>query len=146
MQGTDLLRDPGIQKALSRSKFTERDVPKISTAIGNAYAGLTPQQKQALQGLADELDAFPVPKLMAFGSLLEYLKKNRNRYKAVVQKLYDSKLINEGDLPEEYDERLFAIIEGMVHQAMMNKPEGGGPNMPAPMPTAPGYKIGRAHV
>jgi len=142
MQGTDLLRDPGIQKALSRSKFTERDVPELSTAIGDAYAGLTPEQKQALQGLADELDTFPVPKLMAFGSLLEYLKKNKDRYKAVVQKLYASKLINEGDLPEEYDERLFAIIEGMVHQALMKKPEGGGPNMPAPMPTAPGYKKG----
>lgn len=142
MQGTDLLRDPGIQKALSRSQFTERDVPELSTAIGDAYAGLTPEQKQALQGLADELDTFPVPKLMAFGSLLEYLKKNKDRYKAVVQKLYASKLINEGDLPEEYDDRLFAIIEGMVHQAMMKKPEGGGPNMPTPMPTAPGYKKG----
>jgi hypothetical protein len=142
MQGTDLLRDPGIQKALSRSQFTERDVPELSTAIGDAYAGLTPEQKQALQGLADELDTFPVPKLMVFGSLLEYLKKNKDRYKAVVQKLYSSGLLNEGDLPEEYDERLFAIIEGMVHQAMMKKPEGGGPNMPAPMPTAPGYKKG----
>jgi len=142
MQGTDLLRDPGIQKALSRSKFTERDVPELSTAIGNAYAGLTSEQKQALQGLADELDTFPVPKLMAFGSLLQYLKKNKDRYEEVVKKLYDSKLLNEGDLPEEYDDRLFAIIEGMVHQAMMKKPEGGGPNMPAPMPTAPGYKKG----
>lgn len=142
MQGTDLLRDPGIQKALSRSQFTERDVPELSTAIGDAYAGLTPEQKQALQGLADELDTFPVPKLMAFGSLLEYLKKNKDRYKAVVQKLYSSGLINEGDLPEQYNERLFAIIEGMVHQALMKKPEGGGPNMPAPMPTAPGYKKG----
>jgi len=142
MQGTDLLRDPGIQKALTRSKFTERDVPQLSTAIGDAYAGLTSEQKQALQGLADELDTFPVPKLMAFGSLLEYLKKNKDRYEEVVKKLYDSKLLNEGDLPEEYDDRLFAIIEGMVHQAMMKKPEGGGPNMPAPMPTAPGYKKG----
>ena len=142
MQGTDLLRDPGIQKALSRSKFTERDVPKLSTAIGDAYAGLTSEEKQALQGLAEELDTFPVPKLMAFGSLLEYLKKNKDRYEEVVKKLYSSKLINEGDLPEEYDDRLFAIIEGMVHQAMMKKPEGGGPNMPAPMPTAPGYKKG----
>jgi hypothetical protein len=142
MQGTDLLRDPGIQKALTRSKFTERDVPKLSTAIGDAYAGLTSEEKQALQGLAEELDTFPVPKLMAFGSLLEYLKKNKDRYEEVVKKLYDSKLINEGDLPEEYDDRLFAIIEGMVHQAMMKKPEGGGPNMPAPMPTAPGYKKG----
>jgi len=142
MQGTDLLRDPGIQKALSRSKFTERDVPELSTAIGDAYSGLTPEQKQALQGLSNELDTFPVPKLMAFGSLLEYLKKNKDRYKAVVQKLYASKLINEGDLPAEYDDRLFAIIEGMVHQAMMKKPEGGGPNMPAPMPPAPGYKKG----
>ena len=142
MQGTDLLRDPGIQKALTRSKFTERDVPELSTAIGDAYAGLTPEQKQALQGLADELDTFPVPKLMAFGSLLEYLKKNKDRYEEVVKKLYSSGLLNEGDLPEEYDDRLFAIIEGMVHQAMMKKPEGGGPNMPAPMPTAPGYKKG----
>lgn len=142
MQGTDLLRDPGIQKALTRSKFTERDVPELSTAIGDAYAGLTSEQKQALQGLSDELDTFPVPKLMAFGSLLEYLKKNKDRYEAVVEKLYSSGLLNEGDLPEEYDDRLFAIIEGMVHQAMMKKPEGGGPNMPAPMPTAPGYKKG----
>lgn len=142
MQGTDLLRDPGIQKALSRSKFTERDVPELSTAIGDAYAGLTPEQKQALQGLADELDTFPVPKLMAFGSLLEYLKKNKDRYEEVVKKLYASKLINEGDLPAEYDDRLFAVIQGMVHQAMLKKPEGGGPNMPAPMPTAPGYKKG----
>jgi hypothetical protein len=142
MQGTDLLRDPGIQKALSRSQFTERDVPELSTAIGDAYAGLTPEQKQALQGLADELDTFPVPKLMAFGSLLEYLKKNKDRYEAVVKKLYSSGLLNEGDLPEEYDDRLFAIIEGMVHQAMMKKSDGGGPNMPAPMPTAPGYKKG----
>jgi hypothetical protein len=142
MQGTDLLRDPGIQKALTRSKFTERDVPELSTAIGDAYAGLTSEQKQALQGLSDELDTFPVPKLMAFGSLLQYLKKNKDRYEAVVEKLYSSGLLNEGDLPEEYDDRLFAIIEGMVHQAMMKKPEGGGPNMPAPMPTAPGYKKG----
>ena len=142
MQGTDLLRDPGIQKALSRSKFTERDVPELSTAIGDAYAGLTSEEKQALQGLSDELDTFAVPKLMAFGSLLEYLKKNKDRYEEVVKKLYSSKLINEGDLPEKYDDRLFAIIEGMVHQAMMKKSESSGQNMPAPMPTAPGYKKG----
>jgi hypothetical protein len=142
MQGTELLRDPGIQKALSRSSFTERDVPQLSASIGNAYAGLTAEQKKSLQGLADELDSFPVPKLMAFGSLLEYLKKNKGRYKAVVQKLYSSGLMTEGDLPEEYNDQLFAVIEGMVHQALMKKPEGGEPNMPAPMPTAPGYKKG----
>jgi hypothetical protein len=142
MQGTDLLRDPGIKKALSRSSFTEQDVPQLSASIGNAYAGLTAEQKQSLQGLADELDSFPVPKLMAFGSLLEYLKKNKGRYKAVVQKLYASGLMTEGDLPEEYNDQLFAVIEGMVHQALMKKPEGGGQNMLAPMPTAPGYKKG----
>ena len=145
MQGTDLIRDPGIQKALTRSSFTERDIPQLSTAIGGAYAKLTPEQKQALQGLSDELDTFPVPKLLAFGSLLEYLKKNKDRYKDVVQKLYSSKLINEGDLPPDYDERLFAVIQGMVHQALMKKPEEAPAppsNMPAPMPAAPGYKKG----
>ena len=123
MQGDSAVQDTDFQRALKASPFEEKDLPQLSADIGSAYTRLTPEQKQQLQELADDLDTFSMEDLRNMRYFLTYLSKNRRRYREILQKMYALGALEEGGVPEEYDPAFFSVLLGLVNQTISKRGE-----------------------
>lgn len=123
MQGDSAVQDLDFQRALEASPFEEKDLPELSSQIGSAYTRLTPEQKQQLQELADELDTFSGEELRNMRYFLTYLSQNRQRYGEILQKMYEMGVIEEGGVPEEYNPAFFSVLSGLVDQTIAKRGE-----------------------
>lgn len=123
MQGDSAIQDLDFQRALEASPFEEKDLPQLSSQIGSAYTRLTPEQKQQLQELADELDTFSDEELRNMRYFLTYLSQNRQRYGEILQKMYEMGVIEEGGVPEEYNPAFFSVLSGLVDQTIAKRGE-----------------------
>lgn len=123
MQGDSAVQDMDFQRALKASPYEEKDLPQLSSDIGEAYTRLAPEQKQQLQELADDLDTFSMEDLRNMRYFLTYLSKNRRRYRDILQKMYAMGALEEGGVPEEYDPAFFSVLSGLVDQTIAKRGE-----------------------
>lgn len=125
MQGDSAVQDMDFQRALKASPFEEKDLPRLSSEIGGAYTRLTPEQKQQLQELADDLDTFSPEDLQNFRYFLTYLSKNRSRYGDIVRRMYATGLLEEGVLPPKYEAAFFSFLSGLVDETLAKRGNAG---------------------
>ena len=59
------------------------------------------------------LSADQIDKMIQF---FDYLSANKDQYKQLIQQLIDQGVMQPGDLPEEYDATLIAVIQLVLHQ------------------------------
>lgn len=123
MQGDSAVQDMDFQRALEASPFEEKDLPQLSSEIGSAYTRLTPEQKQQLQELADELDTFSEEELRNMRYFLTYLSQNRSRYGEILQKMYEMGVLEAGGVPEKYEPAFFSVLSGLVDQTIAKRGE-----------------------
>ena len=98
--------------------FSQQDYQGMAKAIGAYYDSMSPEQKQALSGVAQEIGSLPIEKLNVFDQLLNFLEKNVGRYKEVVAELVRRDAVDEGDLPDTYDPALFSLIHSLVRESL----------------------------
>lgn len=98
--------------------FSRQDYQSMAKAIGAYYDSMSPEQKQALSGVAQEIGSLPIEKLNVFDQLLNFLEKNVGRYKEVVAELVRQDAVDEGDLPDTYDPAVFSLIHSMVRESI----------------------------
>lgn len=137
MQGDDLIQERDFQRALKASPYEEKDLPQLSAKIGETYTRLTPEQKQQLQELADDLDTYSPEDLQNLKYFLTYLSQNRRRYGEILQKMYAMGVVEEGDVPEEYDPAFFSVLLGLVNQTIAKRKEAGTEQEAPEAPEAP---------
>jgi hypothetical protein len=131
MQGDSAIQDMDFQRALKASPFEEKDLPRLSAEIGGAYTRLTPDQKQQLQELADDLDTFSSEDLRNLRYFLGYLAKNKARYGLLVRKMYATGMLDEGVLPPKYEPAFFSLLTSLVDQALSKRRESSAEEAPA---------------
>jgi hypothetical protein len=131
MQGDSAVQDMDFQRALKASPFEEKDLPQLSADIGSAYTRLTPEQKQQLQELADDLDTFGPEDLKNLRYFLGYLAQNKARYGLIVRKMYATGILDEGVLPPKYEPAFFALLTSLVDQAIAKRGESSPEEAPA---------------
>lgn len=125
MQGADLLRDPEFLQTLDRSPFQVRDLPGLSNAIAGTLERLSPEQRQMMRQVLDELDDLSEEELSAFLRLIAYIDQNPEEYPKFIQQLSQSGAFEPGEIPEKYDPHFTAIVKTLVGQALQ-KVRGNG--------------------
>ena len=65
MQGDSAVQDMDFQRALKASPYEEKDLPQLSSDIGEAYTRLAPEQKQQLQ---DNMKRDGLAKMLRYGT------------------------------------------------------------------------------
>lgn len=98
--------------------FSQQDYQGMAKAIGAYYDSMSPEQRNALSGVAQEIGSLPIEKLNVFDQLLNFLEKNVGRYKEVVAELVRRDAVDEGDLPDTYDPALFSLIHSLVRESL----------------------------
>jgi hypothetical protein len=120
--------------------------PEESISYGEAYSATKNALRESQPGLADqyemgmgeilaEIGTLTAEELDALRDIIEYIEQNKDRYQEVVAELIAQDLIDEGDLPPEYDEEFMAILRAAVEEAYQR---GMALQLPAPQGFAGG--------
>lgn len=87
-------------------------------ALGQGLSSLDPQEVTKLRELQDDLAELSPDKLKVLEQILQFLKKNNERYDDAVKMLVDKGVVEPGDLPPDYVPAFFSILENMVMKAL----------------------------
>lgn len=118
MQGTELLRDPEFVRTLERSPFQARDLPGLSSAVADTFERLTPEQRKEFKEVIDQLDDLTEEQLQSFLRMIAYVESNPDQYPKLIEQLVAAGALKQGEIPNQYDPNLIAIIKTMVAQAL----------------------------
>lgn len=89
-----------------------------ANALGGGFNSLSPAEVTKLQGLQDDLSELSPDKLKVLEQIIQFLKKNQDRYDDAVRMLVSKGILEPGDLPPDYIPAFFEILDKMVQQAM----------------------------
>lgn len=92
--------------------------PDAVNALSGGFNSLSPAEINSLQELQDDLSELSPDKLQILQQIIQFLKKNQDRYDDAVRMLVDKGVIEAGDLPPDYVPSFFEILEKMVQQAL----------------------------
>jgi hypothetical protein len=92
--------------------------PDAVNALSGGFNSLSPAEINSLQELQDDLSELSPDKLQILQQIIQFLKKNQDRYDDAVRMLVDKGVIEAGDLPPDYVPSFFEILEKMVDQAL----------------------------
>lgn len=92
--------------------------PDAVNALSGGFNSLSPDEISSLQELQDDLSELSPDKLQILQQIIQFLKKNQDRYDDAVRMLVDKGVIEAGDLPPDYVPSFFEILEKMVDQAL----------------------------
>lgn len=96
--------------------------PDATNALGSGFSSLSPDEINKLKELQDDLSELSPDKLKVLEQIIQFVKKNQERYDEAVQMLVSKGVLEPGDLPPDYIPAFFEILDQMVKQAM----SGGG--------------------
>ena len=92
--------------------------PDAVNALSGGFNSLSPDEVNKLQELQDDLSELSPDKLKVLEQIIQFLKKNQDRYDDAVRMLVSKGVLEAGDLPPDYIPSFFEILEKMVQQAM----------------------------
>lgn len=92
--------------------------PDAANALSGGFNNLSPDEITKLQELQDDLSELSPDKLKVLEQIIQFLKKNQDRYDDAVRMLVSKGVLEAGDLPPDYIPAFFEILEKMVQQAM----------------------------
>lgn len=127
----------------------ERQLPAISSADAYDAAtqalelknpGALAPYRQSIRNKIAQLDLSP-EQIGQFVILIEFLMQDPAQYRAKLKQLIQSGLVDEGQLPEEFDAAFLGTMLGALQEYRMMRSEGARPpEMPgmSPMPMAEG--------
>jgi hypothetical protein len=96
----------------------EQASPDAVAALGKAFTSLSVEEITQLRGLSDDLKQMSPDKLTIISQIIQFMKKNVDRYDEAVNILVSKGLIQPGDMPPDYVPSFFDILDGIVKQAM----------------------------
>lgn len=91
---------------------------EAANALGNGFSSLDPKELSMLRELQDDLGELSPDKLKVLEQIIQFLKKNSDRYDDAVRMLVDKGVVEPGDLPPDYVPSFFSILEDMVMRAL----------------------------
>lgn len=98
----------------------QADTPQAdaASALGQGFNSLDPSEVTRLRELQDDLSELSPDKLKVLEQIIQFLKKNSERYDDAVQMLVTKGVVEPGDLPPDYVPAFFEILDQMVQQAL----------------------------
>ena len=103
---------------MAQTPQAEGASPDAVNALSGGFNSLSPDEISSLQELQDDLSELSPDKLQILQQIIQFLKKNQDRYDDAVRMLVDKGVIEAGDLPPDYVPSFFEILEKMVDQAL----------------------------
>jgi hypothetical protein len=97
----------------------------VTTALNTASPDAAAQYEQTMNmSLPAELMEMSAEEISQILQLFQYLQENPEEYPAAIAELIKDGIIDEGDLPAEYDEEVLATVSGLLMQALRTKQVG----------------------
>jgi hypothetical protein len=102
----------------------------VTTALGQASPDAAAQYEQTMNmSLPPELLNMSAEQISQLLQLFQYLQDNPQEYATAIADLIKEGILDEGDLPAEYNEEVIATICALLMQALKTK-QGGMPQQP----------------
>ena len=102
----------------------------VTTALGQASPDAAAQYEQTMNmSLPPELLNMSAEQISQLLQLFQYLQDNPEEYATAIADLIKEGILDEGDLPAEYNEEVIATICALLMQALKTK-QGGMPQQP----------------
>lgn len=121
MQGEQLLQNPDFAKTLAKSPFKPEDLPKISSAIADAFQKMPAELRANMKQVLQNLDGLSLQELQSMAKVLEDIDKNKDQYPQIIAQLVKAGTVGPNDFPPKYDPNLMAAVKAMVGQALLKK-------------------------
>jgi len=116
-QGQEMQQQAGVPdtRALDSMAPNSGAYRNINKNLQDLDPRMVEQYKAAIAPVLARLDmsADQIDKMIQF---FDYLSANKDQYKQLIQQLIDQGAMQPGDLPEEYDGTLIAVIQLVLHQ------------------------------
>jgi hypothetical protein len=124
----DLPENEDMNQAPQLSPMESYDA--VTTALGQASPDAAAQYEQTMNmSLPPELMEMSAEEIGQLLQLFQYLQDNPEEYPAAIAELIKDGIIDEGDLPPEYDDEVLATVSALLMQALKTK-QGGMPQQP----------------
>ena len=102
----------------------------VTTALNIASPDASAQYEQTMNmSLPPELMDMSAEEIGQLLQLFQYLQENPEEYPAAIAELIKDGIIDEGDLPPEYDDEVLATVSALLMQALKTK-QGAMPQQP----------------
>jgi hypothetical protein len=102
----------------------------VTTALGQASPDAAAQYEQTMNmSLPPELMDMSAEEIGQLLQLFQFLQDNPEEYPAAIAELIKDGIIDEGDLPPEYDDEVLATVSALLMQALKTK-QGAMPQQP----------------
>jgi hypothetical protein len=124
----DLPENEDMNQAPQLSPMESYDA--VTTALGQASPDAAAQYEQTMNmSLPPELLNMSAEQISQLLQLFQYLQDNPQEYATAIADLIKEGILDEGDLPAEYNEEVIATICALLMQALKTK-QGGMPQQP----------------
>jgi hypothetical protein len=124
----DLPENEDMNQAPQLSPMESYDA--VTTALGQASPDAAAQYEQTMNmSLPPELLNMSAEQISQLLQLFQYLQDNPEEYATAIADLIKEGILDEGDLPAEYNEEVIATICALLMQALKTK-QGGMPQQP----------------
>ena len=116
----DLPENEDMNQAPQLSPMESYDA--VTTALNTASPDAAAQYEQTMNmSLPPELLNMSAEEISQLLQLFQFLQENPDQYEAVVADLIKTGVLDEGDLPPEYDEEVVATVSALLMQALKTK-------------------------
>jgi hypothetical protein len=116
----DLPENEDMNQAPQLSPMESYDA--VTTALNTASPDAAAQYEQTMNmSLPPELMEMSAEEISQLLQLFQFLQENPDQYEAVVADLIKTGVLDEGDLPPEYDEEVVATVSALLMQALKTK-------------------------
>jgi len=116
-QGQEMQQQAGVQNTRDLDSMAPNSgaYKNLSKDLQGLDPRMVEQYKAAIEPVLARLDmsADQMDKMIQF---FDYLSAHKDQYKQLIQQLIDQGVMQPGDLPEEYDGTLIAVVQLVLHQ------------------------------
>ena len=124
----DLPENEEMDQAPQLSPMESYD--SVTTALNIASPDAAAQYEQTMNmSLPPELMDMSAEEIGQLLQLFQFLQDNPEEYPAAIAELIKDGIIDEGDLPPEYDDEVLATVSALLMQALKTK-QGAMPQQP----------------
>lgn len=95
--------------------------PITKEALSSTRPDVSQVYDQLMQQIVQQLGDLTDQEIAALIQLLDYVQQNKDNYPEVVRELVSQGIVEEGDMPPEYDPELISVIRAALEEVKMSR-------------------------
>jgi hypothetical protein len=95
--------------------------PITKEALATARPDVSQAYDSVMQSLVQQFADLTDQEITVLLQLLDYLQQNKERYPEVVREMIQQGIVDEGDMPPEFDPELMAVMRAAIEEVRMQR-------------------------